>query len=134
MPSLGLHKLSRPATIRLSQNCCRKIGRRLTRGPRPRYLALACRLLRDAVRISKRMAKRDPHLFGPHARAYYDDTVGLENFQREFDEALRKVYGPNPDDASPRQSTIWTDRYINRPTQRSFRKWFKESYACRSNG
>ena len=95
----------------------------------PNYLTIACRYLAQALRISKRMAKADPHLFGPHARAYFLETLDLEKSYREIDDPLDMVYGPQREGKPPLSSTLWTDRYVIEPARRGlFHKWFKERY------
>ncbi|MBI5387446.1 MAG: hypothetical protein HZA90_22535 [Verrucomicrobia bacterium] len=141
-----------------SRNGIRNLNRRLDRGrnksldrgltryatamlggarrPRqPNYLAIACRLLNQCLRLNDRMAKRDPHIFGPYARRYFEDTVRLEKEHAESEAALRKVYGsPTPDAPAP-VSTLWTDRYDPPPKQhRMFLKWFHENYPSPSCG
>ena len=128
MSSNGLRKLDRVLIRKLNGNCYRKLSRRITRGPNPRYLALACRLINEALRIDKRLAKRDPHLFGPHARAYYRDTVAQERLQEHLRVSLDKIYGPSPPETSAPPPSIWTERYETWPADRKFRKWFREIY------
>jgi len=79
------------------------------------------------MRISRRMAKREPHLFGPHAADYFLDTLHEQQGQRELEIAINRVYGTTAD-GLPQPSTRWTDRYVTWPAQRFFRKWFKERY------
>lgn len=121
---------------RLDHKCNRYDSRMLPGARRPRPvdpLRAACRALNLAVRLSKRMAKRDPHLFGPRAADYFRDTLRLEAQQRETEAALRKVYGPPKPGDPPFVSTLWTDRYFHTTpeAQRIFRKWFKEHYGPR---
>jgi hypothetical protein len=102
-------------------------GARRTR--QPNGLVIACRLLAQYRRLAKRAAKEDPHLFGPHARRYFLDTLELERREQEIQLALEKVYGPPlPGQPTP-CSTLWTDRYCPSPKQRrSFLRWFREQY------
>ena len=128
-----LHKLSRCLNRSLNRPCTRYATRMLDgarRPPRPNELQIACRLLDQALRIHQRMARRDPHLFGPHARRYYLDTIQLAQDQQEIGAALRKVYGPSPPGEPEPVSTVWTDRYTFRtPQQRRIHlRWFKEQY------
>jgi hypothetical protein len=97
---------------------------------RPNYLAIACRALTEYLRIAKRMAKRDPHLFGPRAREYYLDTLRLERQEQECQVALDEVYGPPSPDQPKLSSTVRTDRYyFSDPQQRlQFLKWFHKNY------
>jgi hypothetical protein len=98
---------------------------------RPDYIALALRAINQALRIRARMAKRDPHLFGPYARQYLLDTFQMERDEREREAALRKVYGPPKPGEPVWNSTLWSDRY-NLPEdpkrRRMFIKWFHEKY------
>ena len=127
-----IRNTSRSLNRSLNATCNRHDSRMLDGRPRPRppnYLAIACRHLAQALRISKRMAKNDPHLFGPHARAYFHETLDLEKSYREIDAALDKVYGPQPEGKPALSSTLWTDRYVIEPARRGlFHKWFKERY------
>ena len=125
-----------------SRNGIRKLGRSLNRrcdhyatkmlggARRPNYLAIACRALTEYLRIAKRMAKRDPHLFGPRAREYYLDTLRLERQEQECQVALDEVYGPPSPDQPKLSSTVRTDRYyFSDPQQRlQFLKWFHKNY------
>lgn len=113
----------------LNRACSRFATTMLGGARRPNHLVLACRLLSLHLRLAKRMAKEDPHLFGPHARQYFLDTLQLEQEEREIEAAIRKVYGPLPPGESPPVSTLWTDRYHPQPEQRKlFLKWFHEKY------
>jgi hypothetical protein len=90
---------------------------------------MLCRTLNQYLRIANRMAKRDPHLFGPRARDFYLDTLQMERRERETEAALRKVYGPPAHGEPQRVSTLWTDRYPSEPKKRRmFFKWFHENY------
>ena len=96
---------------------------------RPNYLALACSALNQLLRLQARMAKEDPHIFGPHAHQYFLDTLEMEREQQEAEAALRKVYGPPSPNQPKHVSTLWTDRYPPEPKQRRlFLKWFHEKY------
>jgi hypothetical protein len=98
---------------------------------RPNDLALACKALNQFLRIQARMAKADPHIFGPHSRRYFLDTLEMEREQNEREAALRSVYGPPKPGEPEFVSTLWTDRYNPPPTpegRRIFLKWFHEKY------
>ena len=124
--------------MRLNQSLSRKPSRRLgtcvitrTDGRAfrpPNYLAVACRCLNQALRLSQRRARADPHLFGPHAARYYQDTVQAARREAEIEVALRKVYGPSQPGDPPRGPGVWTRRYALDPQWRGFRKWFREQY------
>jgi len=122
--------LNRPLNRRLNRHLGSLLTRR-TNGRRYRrrnLLAEACRALELCIRQSKKMAKADPHLFGPHAHAYYLDTLREDQQMQEAAAALDKVYGPSPDGNSPLRS-VWQERYNIPPEQRKFfLKWFKEHY------
>jgi hypothetical protein len=124
----GIRKLDR----RLDRHCNRYAGRMCSGARRPRrpdYLAIACRLLNQSLRIAKRMAKEDPHIFGPRSREYFRDTLKLERQEQEMEAAVRKVYGPPVPGQPEHVSTLWTDRYLPEPKQRRlFLKWFRENY------
>ena len=114
----------------LNRRCSRYATQMLGGARRPRPpndIAIVCRALSEYLRIGQRMARRDPHLFGPRALDYYRDTLALERFEKETDAALLKVYGPAPPDQPKRVSTLWSDRYPDMP-DRLFRKWFHENY------
>jgi len=92
-----------------------------------------CTLLERYVRMRNRAARRDPHLFGPHAQKYFQDTVRLEREQREIDAALDRVYGRDPDASAAERSrhSVWTDRYYIPPgRERLFRNWFRKQYGA----
>jgi len=118
-------RLNRHAARRLlTVLTCRIDGRRLRR---PNLLAEVCRAVNAALRQSKKMARADPHLFGPQARKYFLDTIQLEKDQEALNAELRKVYGTSADAHPP--STVWQDRYCIPPaSQKLFRKWFREFY------
>jgi len=101
---------------------------------RPDYLALACSAISQFLRIQHRLAKEDPHIFGPHAHQYFLDTLEMEREQQECDAALRRAYGP-PKPGEPKYiSTLWTDRYYppdDPELRRIFFKWFHEKYLPR---
>jgi hypothetical protein len=92
------------------------------------HLAEACRALALVLRQSKKMARADPHLFGPHARRYYLDTIQAAQQEVEAEAALRKVYGPPQPGDPPPAPGIWTRRYSLDPQRKGFRKWFREQY------
>ena len=104
----------------------------------PNYLAMVCSAINQALRIQRRLAKQDPHIFGPRAHDYYLDTLAEERRLREAQAALDKVYGPavpcwpvrpGPPGESNLLSTFWSDRYEPKPEQRKiFLKWFHENY------
>ena len=133
LPMSQKGQLSHSLNRRLNRLCTRSATRMLDGARRPRSpdeLRSICRLLEHALRLHQGLARRDPHLFGPHAHRYFLDTVKLAQDQQEIDAALCKVYGPPPPGSSATGSTIWTDRYVFRtPQQQRFhRRWFKEQY------
>src|SRR4029450_11671168 len=77
----------------------------------PNYLAMACSAINQVLRIHRRLAKQDPHIFGPRAHGYYLDTLAEERRLREAEAALCKVYGPPKPGELTLLSTFWTDRY-----------------------
>jgi hypothetical protein len=128
----GPHSLNRGLDRRLDRGLARYATTMLDGAHRPRRpneLVLVCRLLTQYLREARRMARDEPHIFGPHARRYFLETLELEKYEQEVHAALDKVYGPPPPGTPPRVSTLWTDRYSPRPEQRRlFLKWFKERY------
>ena len=124
----GLRKLSRNLDRRCDRHSTRMLGG--ARRPRPpNYLAIACRALNQYIRLAKRRAKNDPHIFGPRAHDYYLDTLRMEQREREAEAALLKVYGPPAPGEPKHVSTLWTDRYPPEAKKsRLFLKWFHEQY------
>ena len=95
----------------------------------PDWWAAACNALARYVRILDQSARRDPHLFGPHADSYFRDTVQLQQKQREIEAALQKAYGPPVPGQEWRPEIVWYERYVRDPANEEFfRKWFKEHY------
>ena len=120
--------LNRP----LNRPLARFLGRRLDGRParRPNYLAEACALLGKYIRLRRKTAKAEPHLFGPHAGSYYRDTLKLADQQKVVAAALDKIYGPDPSGAPPPPS-VWAERYDIPPEQmKVYRKWFRENYGA----
>lgn len=119
---------------RCTRSLCRKLGVLITSRTdgrpfrRTNYLAEACRALELVVRQSKKMAKADPHLLGPHARRYFLDTVQAAQQAEEVEAALRNVYGPPKPDDPPLRPGVWTERYVLNPQWKGFPKWFRETY------
>jgi hypothetical protein len=120
---------------RLAQRLNRRLGGYLTRRldgrafcP-PDYWAQTRSLLEEYLRLRQRAARRDPHLFGPHARRYFLDTLRLEQEASEIEAALEKVYGPAPEGQRSDPKCVWRERYFIEPGQEKFfRKWFKQHY------
>ena len=121
------HRLDRPLSRRLGRCLTARTDGRSFRPPD--YFAVACSALSLFLRQAGKMAKADPHIFGPHATRYYQDTVRMAEQQAEAEAALRKVYGPpKPGDLPP--DSLWRKRYYPEPglERRIFLKWFKEQY------
>jgi hypothetical protein len=119
-------------TRSLNRPLARFLGRRLDGRParRPNYLAEACALLGKYIRLRRKTAKAEPHLFGPHAGDYYRDTLKLADQQKVVAAALEKIYGPDPSGAPP-PSSVWQERYDIPPEQmKVYRKWFRENYGA----
>jgi hypothetical protein len=132
---MNISRKCRSGNRRLNRRLGRRVGHyviaRLDGRPfrPPDWLAVACKALDGYVRLRKQAARRDPHLFGPHASRYFRDTVQLEQEQRETEAALRKVYGPSAPGQEWRPNKIWYERYARDPANKKFfRKWFKEHY------
>jgi len=62
------------------------------------------------------LAKEDPHIFGPHARQYFLDTLEMEREQQEAQAALRKAYGP-PSPNQPKYVSTLLDRPLSTQTE-----------------
>jgi len=106
------------------------LPRRLDGRParRPDYLAQVCNLIEEYLRLRKKLAKNQPHIYGRHAAAYYRDTLREEQWRREVEAALDKVYGPVPPVAASSPS-IWQERYEIPPAQMRFHlRWFRQQY------
>ena len=124
--------------MRLTRSLNRRTGRclgalltrRLDGRPwgRPDPLAEACGLIERYLRLRKQSAAAEPHRFGRHAAAYYQETLRAERRQQEIDSALDRVYGPPPAGEPPRPS-VWQERYEVPPDQMKFhRRWFRKQY------
>ena len=116
----------------LNRPLARFLGRRLDGRSthRPNYLAEACALLGKYIRLRRKSARAEPHLFGPHAGAYYRDTLKLADQQKVMAAALEKIYGPDPSGAPPPPS-VWQERYDLPPEpMQVYRKWFRETYGA----
>jgi len=123
----GIRKLGRSLDRRCARYSTKMLGG--ARRRHPNYLAIACRALNQYLRLAKRRAKEDPHIFGPRASDYYLDTLKMERREQEAQAALRKVYGPPAPGQPEHVSTLWTDRYPLEPKKsRLFFKWFHEKY------
>jgi hypothetical protein len=98
---------------------------------RPDYLALACSAINRFLRIHRRLAKKEPHIFGPHSHQYFLDTLEMEREEREREAALRSVYGPPKPGEPVYVSTPWSDRYYppdDPQGRRIWFSWFHEKY------
>jgi len=112
------HSLDRLLDRRLDGRPCRP----------PDDLAQACALLQKYLRLRRKAAQAEPHLFGPHAGAYYRDTLKMADAQKEIHAALDKVYGPEPPGSVPSPS-VWSQRYAIPPESKKIhRRWFHENY------
>jgi hypothetical protein len=121
-------RLNRP----LARSLDRSLNRRLDGRPcrPPNNLAQACSLIQKYIRLRRKSARDEPHLFGPHAGAYYRDTLKQEARQKEVEAALEKIYGPGPAGSTPPRS-VWTERYSIPPeSMKIHRKWFRENYGA----
>src|SRR4051812_42745262 len=111
---------------------CTRYGTKMLGGSRrPDFLALACKAINQALRIQKRLAKEHPHIYGPHSRQYFLDTLQMEREREERKAALCSVYGPPKPGEPGSVSTLWTDRYHppeDPKLRRVFFKWFHEKY------
>jgi hypothetical protein len=119
--------LNRPLRRRLGAYPTRRTDGRRFRPPNNHFRIYLGALARY-VRLLEKMAKREPHLYGPYADRYRRDTLEEVRFQAEMDAAICKVYGPpKPGDPPPRPDA-WTQRYEIDPQWRGFRRWFRERY------
>lgn len=126
LPMRASRSLSRPVSRPLGRLLTRRLDGRRWR--RPDRLAEICALVGRYLRMRRRAAAAEPHIFGRHAAAYYADTLREEKFQAEVEAALLKVYGPPPPDSPPPRS-VWSERYAIPPGQEKFhRRWFREKY------
>ena len=123
----GIHRLNGS----LNRRCTRYATKMLGGARRPNFLTLACKAINQALRIRNRLAKEEPHIFGPRSHQYFLDTLQMEREQEEREAALRSVYGPPKPGEPEFVSTLWTDRY-NPPEdpelRRIFFKCFHEKY------
>lgn len=120
--------LNRPLVCPLTRFLGRRLDRRSAR--RPNYLAEACALLGKYIRLRRKSARAEPHLFGPHAGAYYRDTLRRADQQKVAAAALDKIYGSAPPDSPPSPS-VWDERYQIPPAgKKNHRKWFRETYGA----
>lgn len=93
-------------------------------------LARACTLIGKYIRLRRKTAKAQPHIFGRHAGTYYRDTCDQAAAYDEIDAALEKIYGSDPT-GPPRSSSVWTERYSIPPEKmQAHRKWFRENYGA----
>jgi hypothetical protein len=131
-PTLRLNRrLNRRVLVRLGGQLDHRLDGRAVRPKNP--FREACVFLGRYVRMRERAARRDPHLFGPHAAKYHQDTVRLEQERHALAAALERVYGPGTNAAASSTAgaddSIWTQRYCIPRAQRGlFRKWFHETY------
>lgn len=97
MPRIGIRKLDRLLDRRFDRRLDYFTTRTLggaSRSRSPNDLAIAIRCLSEAIRIHKRMAKREPHLFD-YATIDRDRREAAARQQREAEcqAALERVYG-----------------------------------------
>lgn len=112
----------------LGRRTWRRAGKPASNLSRIDYLATACKAVSDLIRFEKRLAKEAPHIYGPHARKYFLDTLEMEKWEQEFEAALARVRGS----PSTHVSTLWQGRYCPKPeTNQMFLKWFHENYTNR---
>lgn len=82
------------------------------RHPRkPDGVTVICQLLNRFLRITDRMAKEEPHLFGPQAPQYFLDTLAMERERREIEADIAKVYGDKTASGRRYVDTLWSERY-----------------------
>jgi hypothetical protein len=92
---------------------------------RPDDITIVCRAISKYIRITNRMAKEEPHIYGPRADDYLRDTLQMERIEQAVDTAIRKFRPDRP----PLVSTLWSKRYDHKPeNRRLFLNWFHEFY------
>jgi hypothetical protein len=69
------------------------------------------RCFRAYFKVRDRMAREDPHLFGPDARSYYQETVAEHRRAVEIEAALTRVYGPSAPNETSWANRIWSENY-----------------------
>jgi hypothetical protein len=134
-PKKNLWKKSRNGARKLSSLLDHKCDRYTTkmlgsarRPRRPDDITIVCRAISKYIRIANRMAKEDPHIYGPRADDYLRDTLKMERIEQAFDTAIRKFRPDRP----PLVSTLWLRRYYHKPeNRRLFLNWFHEFYPSR---
>jgi hypothetical protein len=102
---------------------------------RKNWLAIACKAISLYLRLAKKMAKEDPHIFGPCAQKYFVDTLEQERIEKEFEAVLARVRGSGQPSKHAHVSTLWRDRYFPRPeNRRMFLECFHRNYTkCRQS-
>ena len=114
----------------------RSLNRRLTRytstlqggarRPRPDSgFGEIFRCFRAYFQVRDRMAREDPHLFGPEAQPYYRETVAEHDWALKVDAALTRVYGPVPLGESCGANQVWSTAYPCFTSAAQKQKWVK---------
>jgi len=124
--------------MRLNQRCNRSLTRKLntiitkrTDGKpyrRPNHFLAAYREFNRYVKETKKLTKQQPHVCGPHASQYFQDTIQAAKVAAEAEAALHRVYGPCKPGDPPLGPGVWTRRYFLDPERKGFRKWFRKNY------
>jgi len=79
----------------------------------------------EYFKVCDRMAREDPHLFGPEAPAYYRETVAEHDWALKVDAALTHVYGPATPGESCGADQIWSTAYPVFHSAVEKQKWVK---------
>ncbi|MGC3958721.1 MAG: hypothetical protein QM813_12510 [Verrucomicrobiota bacterium] len=98
-------------------------------GRRPRAkdgLLEICRYIEQSLKIRDRMAREDPHLFGPEARAYLRETVAEHDCALQVEAALAQVYGSDYDKHSSWADRVWSTAYPQFTSAAQKQKWIKK--------
>ena len=120
----------------LNRSLNRRLNRRLNRysttlqggACRPRDkdgFAEIFRCFREYFKVRDRMARADPHLFGPEAQAYYRETVAEHDWALKVDAALTCVYGPATPGESCGADQVWSTAYPVFHNAAEKQKWVK---------
>lgn len=81
------------------------------------------RCFRAYFKVRDRMAREDPHLFGPDAPAYHRETVAEHRYATQIEAALTRVYGPA---ATPSEADqVWSQAYPVFHSAAEKQKWVK---------
>jgi len=118
--------LNRPLHHYLNRRLNRYATAVASGGRRPRAkggLLEICRYLEQALKISDRLAREDPHLFGPEAPAYFRETIAEHKWAVTIDAAVAQVYGAAA--TPPDTHRVWSQAYPVFHSAAEKQKWVK---------